>query len=200
MSRRTVAAGCLLLVMATGGLAQASEAIVVGKPAPNFHAQTFTGQKVSLADYRGEVLIVNYWATWCGPCRKELPLLDSYLRAQSAHGMRVLAVTDENSLPLGQLKPLSKMVSFDMAWRFSGPYDHPHVFPTNYVIDRNGVVRYAEAGAFDLDTLNRVIVPLLNAPPPPAPAPHPAAQAAAQAAATGEPVSESLWSEPPKLR
>ncbi len=165
MSRLFVAA-CLAVLFAAGST-RALEKIEVGKPAPNFQATTFNGQKVSLADYRGQVLIINYWATWCGPCRKEMPLLDSYLRQQGARGLKVLAVTDENSLPLSRLKPLSKVVALDMAWRFRGAYDAPREFPTNYVIGRDGVVRYSRAGAFDLDTLNSVIVPLLNQPPPP---------------------------------
>ena len=152
-----------LLIAAAASSATAAR-IVVGKPAPDFRAVTFDGQKVSLADFKGQVLIVNFWATWCAPCRHELPLLDAYLRFQQSHGLRILAVTDENSVPSSRLKPLAKMVAFQMAWRFSGPYDNPSAFPTNYVIDRHGVIRYAQAGAFDLDTLNTVLVPLLKEP------------------------------------
>src|SRR3954469_16245047 len=49
---------------------------VVGEPAPSFEVTYFDGTKVSLADLRGEVVILNFWATWCAPCREELPLLD----------------------------------------------------------------------------------------------------------------------------
>jgi thiol-disulfide isomerase/thioredoxin len=145
--------------------------IVVGKPAPDFHAVTLDGRKVSLADYKGQVLIINLWATWCAPCRQELPLLDSYERAQAKYGLAMIAVMTGGSAPDSALKPLAKILALPLASRFNGPYANPDKVPTNYVIDRAGVVRYAQAGAFDLDTLNDVLVPLLReAPPPEAPA------------------------------
>ncbi|HEY2049784.1 MAG TPA: TlpA disulfide reductase family protein [Caulobacteraceae bacterium] len=139
---------------------------VVGQTAPDFHAVTFQGQKVALADFKNEVLVLNFWATWCGPCRKELPLLDAYYRAQQRFGLKVLGVTLQEQIPVGDLAPLAKMVSFAMARHFSGPYGDGAEVPSNYVIDRAGVLRYAEAGAFTLPLLNSLLVPLLNEPPP----------------------------------
>jgi cytochrome c biogenesis protein CcmG, thiol:disulfide interchange protein DsbE len=139
---------------------------VVGQPAPDFHAVTFAGEKVALADFRNEVLILNFWATWCGPCREELPLLDAYYRAQQRFGLRVLGVTLQEQVPIQDLKPLASKVSFAMARHFWGPYGDGDAVPTNYVIDRAGVLRYAEAGAFTLPLLNSMLVPMLNEPPP----------------------------------
>jgi cytochrome c biogenesis protein CcmG/thiol:disulfide interchange protein DsbE len=143
---------------------------VVGKPAPEFSATLLDGRRVTLADFKGQVLIVNFWATWCAPCKKELPLLDTYFKVQRRHGLSVIAVTTEDSLPLSQLKPLAAALTIPMVRSFRGPYGTPDGYPTNYVIDRAGVVRYAAAGAFDLDTLNTLLVPLLREPPPEAPA------------------------------
>ncbi len=70
-------------------------------------------------------------------------------------------------MPLTKLKPLAKALTLKRAWRFSGPYDRPSAFPTNSIIDRKGIVRYAQAGAFDLDALNAVLGPLLREEPPP---------------------------------
>jgi thiol-disulfide isomerase/thioredoxin len=140
--------------------------IVVGKPAPDFHAVTLDGHKVSLADYKGQVLIINLWATWCGPCRAELPLLNGYEMVQGKYGLAILAVMTGGSAPDSALRPLAKLLSLPLASRFSGPYADPEKVPTNYVIDRAGIVRYAKAGAFDLDTLNDVLVPLLREAPP----------------------------------
>jgi cytochrome c biogenesis protein CcmG/thiol:disulfide interchange protein DsbE len=139
---------------------------VVGQPAPDFHAVTFDGRTVGLADFKDDVLILNFWATWCGPCRQELPLLDAYFRAQQRFGLKVLGVTLEEQAPVSELKPLASKVSFSMARHFSGPYGDPDGVPTNYVIDRAGVLRYARAGAFDLDLLNSLLVPMLREPPP----------------------------------
>lgn len=155
-----------LLAVAAALLAQGEPAFakdpVIDKPAPEFRATSFDGQKLSLADYKGQVLILNFWATWCTPCKEELPLLDTYFRIDAEAGLRVLAVTTEDSLPLDRLKPLSKKVSITMARQFRGDYGPIKAVPTNFIIDRAGVLRYAKAGALTLDDLNTLLVPLLS--------------------------------------
>jgi cytochrome c biogenesis protein CcmG/thiol:disulfide interchange protein DsbE len=153
---------------ATAGLPARANDLVINGPAPDFSARTFDGRDVSLADYRGQVIIINFWATWCGPCKVELPLLNSYYQLADQHGyeLKILAVTTEDSLPLETLRPLAAKVSFDMARHFHGPYGVQKALPTNYVIDRSGILRYAQAGAFDLDSLNEVLIPLLQQPKP----------------------------------
>jgi cytochrome c biogenesis protein CcmG/thiol:disulfide interchange protein DsbE len=142
----------------------------VGQPAPPFEVTTFDGQKITLADLRGQVVIVNIWATWCVPCRNELPLLDAYEKIRGDAGLRVVAVTTEDSVPLSALKPLAAHLTMKLAPRMRSNYQILEGVPTNYVIDRAGVLRYAKAEAFDLDSLIALLVPLLNerAPPPPA--------------------------------
>ena len=81
----------------------------------------------------------------------------------------MFAVTTEDSLPLARLKALSAAMTMPMVRRLSGPYDVMDGVPTNYVIDRAGVLAYAKANAFNLDGLNDVLVPLLAAPDPAAP-------------------------------
>ena len=139
---------------------------VVGKPAPDFSAAMLDGRKISLKDYRGQVLVINFWATWCGPCKRELPLLDAYYKAQQQHGLRMIAVTTEDSLPLSQLQPLAKVLAIPMVRYMRGTYGVMDGVPTNYVIDRAGVVRYAKADAFSLDALNTLLAPLLQEPAP----------------------------------
>jgi thiol-disulfide isomerase/thioredoxin len=138
--------------------------LVVGKPAPDFKVITLDGKELTLADFKGQVLILNFWATWCGPCKRELPLLDAYYKAQQKFGLRVLAVTTQDSLPLSQLQPLAAVLTIPMVRRFRGPYSDPEAVPTNYVVDRQGVLRYAKAAAFSLDDLNSLLVPLLKEP------------------------------------
>lgn len=90
-------------------------------------------------------------------------MLDAYYRIQRQYGLEVVAVTTEDSVPLYRLKPLAAMVSFMMARRFRGDYGEVSAVPMNFVIDRSGILRYAKAGAFDLDSLNETLVPLLQA-------------------------------------
>jgi thiol-disulfide isomerase/thioredoxin len=160
--RRIAFATVFIAFIPTLGLAREP---VVGEPAPDFEVTTFDGRKLRLADFEDQVLVINFWATWCNPCKKELPLLDTYFAIQEPHGLRVVAVTTEDSAPLSSLKPLAAAVHFPMARSMRGPYHVMTGVPTNYIIDRRGILRYAKAGAFDLDALNGILVPLLREQP-----------------------------------
>ncbi len=143
-----------------------------GQKAPSFTITTFDKTRVRSEELRGQVVIVNYWATWCGPCKKELPGLDTYYRAHAKEGLRVFGVTTEGSVSERQLATLAAVLAFPLAHNLSGTgLGEMGGLPTNYVIDRAGVVRYAEVGAFDAQTLDEVVGPLLAEPaPPPSPA------------------------------
>ena len=165
MARYRLWFAAVLLAMAPESVA--ARAPHVGEAAPRFELTLIDGTKVSSDDLRGQVVVLNFWATWCGPCKQELPLLDTYYRLQKPHGLRVFAVATEDSLTERQLKPLFATMTIQSARRIKGPYADMQALPTNFVIDRAGVVRYAKAGAFDLDELNALLVPLLKEPAPP---------------------------------
>jgi peroxiredoxin len=162
---RRFAAGLALVLLALGSPASAHEP-KVGQPAPDFTLTLVNGQTVNLSDLRGEVVVINFWATWCVPCLHELPTLDAYYQIQKHFGLRVFAATTEDSVPERRLHALFDKLTIEPVHRLHGPYRPLNGVPTNFVIDRNGVVRYAKAGAFDLDTLNAVLVPLLQQPRP----------------------------------
>jgi len=180
--RPAIAAAVVAGLCALAGAASAAPK--VGQPAPDFTVTTFGGRTVKLADLKGDVVILNFWATWCGPCRAELPLLEAYFRTYGKYGFQVLAVATEDSIPEAKLRPLASKLTIPFVKRLKGPYHDVGALPTNYVIDRSGTIVYAKAAAFDIDALNALIIPLLNAPiprapppetPPPAPGPKPAA-------------------------
>ena len=141
-------------------------AVKEGQPAPPFTLRMIKGGTVSLDELRGTVIVLNFWATWCVPCRTELPTLDRYYELRKDAGLRVYAVTTEDSLKPYQLKKLFDVLHIEPVRSIKGPYDVlDGGVPTNIVIDRSGVVRYAKAGAFTLDSLNALLVPLLNEKP-----------------------------------
>ena len=153
---------CAVLMAASA----APAAVKVGERAPDFELTLIDGSKVRGSDLRGQVVVLNFWATWCGPCKIELPLLDTYYRLRKGNGLRVFAVATEDSLPVYKLKPLFAAMAIPSARRIKGSFAAMGALPTNYIIDRAGVVRYAKPGAFDLDDLNGLLIPLLRDPAP----------------------------------
>ena len=165
MTRRAaiLAAGSTLIT-----IRESKARATVGQPAPSFRGTTFDGEEITFDQLRGNVVILNFWATWCAPCRIEMPLLDGYLRAREQNGLRVLAVTtDANRLPRSFRAKLDGVTSMPLLRTFRGDYAPiGRAIPTNFIIDRPGIVRYAKAAAMDLDSLNEILVPLLNEPAP----------------------------------
>jgi cytochrome c biogenesis protein CcmG, thiol:disulfide interchange protein DsbE len=163
---RSAAALAVILSFAVIGASEARP--VVGAKAPRFGGTTVEGKAISLDDFHGDVVIVNFWATWCAPCRVELPLLDGYSRAREKNGLRVLAVTmDAGRVPLSAIRSVRERLSLPLLTQFRGDYGPiKNAISTNYVIDRAGIVRYAKEGKFDLEKLNAILVPLLNEPAP----------------------------------
>ena len=158
---------CAALALQMPSAAISASRLKVGKPSPDFELTLMDGSKIKLSQMRGQVVLVNFWATWCVPCRTELPLLDAYYRRMQKYGLRAFAVTTEDSVPARQLKPLFAVMAMPAAKRVKGgALGDVEAVPTNYVIDRAGVVRYADAGAFELEDLNALIVPLLKEDPP----------------------------------
>ena len=167
IDRRRAVTGAIAAGAAT--LARPAAATpAIGKPAPGFTLWTFDHKKFTRADLLGNVVVLNYWATWCGPCRQELPLIDAYVRAYKKKfqrdDLKVFAVTIDNSVSDAELKPLAGALSFPLMSRLDS-FSYGEIngaVPSNYVIGRDGVLRYARAGSFTFDVLNEVLPPLLS--------------------------------------
>jgi thiol-disulfide isomerase/thioredoxin len=154
------------MLLALAGCYSGSRPPRIGTNAPDFTVQD-SDRTVTLSSLRGQVVVLNFWATWCAPCRVELPMLDRYLRTHADDDLKLFAVTTEGSVPNSKLKPLASVLSFPLATSISGhAYGPLDGVPTNYVIDRGGIVRYARAGAFSEDGFDEVVRPLLATPAP----------------------------------
>jgi len=154
----------LLLVLA----AAPAQAAKVGKPAPKFVIVTYEGEQVPFEALRGKVVILNYWATWCAPCRNEIPEIDRFVRRHREAPLAVYAITLDNNVPYTRLRFLGDTLKFPLVEKLkgSGYGAIKGAVPTNYVIDKAGVVRYAKAGAFTAASLEALVTPMLAEPAP----------------------------------
>jgi cytochrome c biogenesis protein CcmG, thiol:disulfide interchange protein DsbE len=133
-----------------------------GEPAPTFEVKLFDGTKTTLETYRGKVLVINYWATWCGPCKAEIPMMSRVHELAKSRGFEIVGVVTKDSVSAKQLTKLSAVLSYPLASDLKGKYGLVDgAVPTNYVIDRKGVLRYAKAGSFESKEFLELINPLL---------------------------------------
>jgi cytochrome c biogenesis protein CcmG/thiol:disulfide interchange protein DsbE len=138
---------------------------VVGQSAPAFDVFTFDWKKVHFKELQGRVVLLNFWASWCAPCRVELPEIDAYARRHAGAPLSIFAVRSDDEAPNSFFIDLAKRLAFPLVWHLDGNgYGAINgAVPTNYVIDRQGVVRYAKPGAFSVEGLEQVVTPLLTA-------------------------------------
>lgn len=117
--------------------------------APDFTLASGSGKNIKLSELRGEVVMVNFWASWCGPCREELPLLDVLYRQYRDYGFTLLGVNvDENRAAADKLLeqiPVSFPVLYDPTSAVSELYQ-VDAMPSTILIDRDGNLRYLHRG------------------------------------------------------
>jgi len=137
------------LVIATALLAAPVVAGVATGPAAEFQLPSRTGKLVSLRGLKGQVVLINFWATWCGPCRKEMPLLEQIQKKYAPLGFTMLGVNVEEDSRLMDtfLKdvPVSFPILLDPANGVSKLYD-VSAMPSTVIVDRKGNVRYIHQG------------------------------------------------------
>jgi cytochrome c biogenesis protein CcmG, thiol:disulfide interchange protein DsbE len=122
---------------------------LLGKPAPELRLPTVDGRVVSLEDLRGKVVIVDFWASWCGPCRQAFPALNALFEDYRARGFEVLAVNlDEKRKDADAFladRPRSMTVLFDPAGKSAKAFGLQGM-PSSFLIGRDGKVRQAHSG------------------------------------------------------
>ncbi|NOY61728.1 MAG: TlpA family protein disulfide reductase [Gammaproteobacteria bacterium] len=117
----------------------------IAGPAPDFSLKSRSGDNLKLSEFRGEVVMLNFWASWCGPCRQEMPLLEALYKRYQPMGFTLLGVNVEENpeAALAMLEdiPVSFPILFDNENRVSELYDLI-TMPTTVLIDRDGNKRY----------------------------------------------------------
>jgi peroxiredoxin len=136
-----------------------------GEPAPAFTLTSLEGSKVSLSDFRGKVVILDFWATWCPPCKREIPDFIVLQTKYGAQGLQILgvAVSDEESAVRKFVKDVGMNYPVVLGTpAVSSQYGGVESIPTTFVIDRDGKIRETFVGYRSVDTFEAVIGPLLG--------------------------------------
>ncbi|MBW4047958.1 MAG: TlpA family protein disulfide reductase [Proteobacteria bacterium] len=159
---------------AASGLAQSARAddLRVGAPAPPLVLHTLAGNSIATRDLLGQIVIVTFWASWCGPCLAELPLLSAYAQRHRAQGLAVLGFSLDAPDTLPAVRSMAATLSFPVGLlgsAYAGAYGRIWHIPVSFTIDRRG--RLADNGWQDRDPawtearLERVVTPLLTGVP-----------------------------------
>ena len=137
------------------------------KIAPEFEFKLVADESPrSLADYRGKVVVLNLWATWCPPCREEMPMLESIQQRYAKDGLVVVAVSDEPNEQQAKFVEFARMPfvkgRIDPGSRVAGLYIQPDVArPVTHIIDRNGILRETLIAGQSYESFERSIKPYL---------------------------------------
>lgn len=143
----------------------ASPAPVVGHPAPNFSLSALRGPAIALNSLRGNVVLLNFWATWCVPCRTEVPRLVSWY--QHFHRNRLIVVGIDRQEPQSDVQGFAARyhmtypIGIDSSGSILAQY-RVVPLPASFVLDASGVVRSVRYGALDDAYFTSAILPLLS--------------------------------------
>ena len=132
----------MIMAVSHGGAALA--AVELGQPAPALVAQELNGQEFNLANERGKVVIVNFWATWCPPCRKEMPALDAFYKRYHDEGLEMIGISADSRHDRSDVASIAQTISYPVAMlndAANNGFGDPDELPETWVIDRSGIVR-----------------------------------------------------------
>ncbi len=137
----------------------------VNFPLPEVQLTDLDGKPVALADYKGQVILYNAWATWCPPCKEEMPTLEAYYQAHQQEGFVIVAIEDGE--PVDEVAAFVKAYGLtfpvwpDLKWVATTAFK-TNTLPTSFVIDRSGTVRLTWTGAITRAILEEYVTPLIR--------------------------------------
>jgi len=161
MNRRLVTMGVLMaLVLAVAGCTPPAGSTQASPPAPPFTLREFNGSEVSLADFRGQTVVMNFWATWCVPCRQEMPMFEEVWKSEQGKGVTFLGVGVEDdeaqlssfmqSLHITYPAGLDRDSSIARSYNLAG-------MPTTLFISPNGELIHKWQGPIDRDHVEQFL-------------------------------------------
>jgi len=140
----------------------------VGAPAPAATLVTLDGQRIATTELHGQVVILTFWATWCSPCRDELPLLSDYLATHAAAGLRVLGFSLDTREEIAEVRRVAQSLRFPVGFLSdsSAPgYGRIWRLPVSFTIDRQGLLAAdgwkEKKPAWTRERLDQLVAPLL---------------------------------------
>jgi len=158
----------VLLLLLLGCEATHARSPTEGSPAPPVEAKLLDGSPFGPADYAGKVLVLNFWATWCAPCRAEMPALEAFYAKHRAEGLELIAISMDEPKEEAKVREVMRAYTFRAALgkdaKVKG-YGRVWRLPLTFVIDRRGVLRkdgwYGDPG-LDAALLEKTVTPLLS--------------------------------------
>jgi len=160
------AAALVLALRALPGFASGDGAAPrVGAAAPTLKVRTLDGQRVSLADLKGKVVLVNFWATWCPPCRAEMPGFEHVWRERQRDGFVVLGLSADDG-GSGQVAAFAgdRGITYPLAMASAGAkrdFGGVNALPQSFLLDKHGIVRRITTGEFEERLLRQDVNRLL---------------------------------------
>jgi peroxiredoxin len=139
----------------------------VGEEAPRLVVRDLEGSRFDLSALRGKVVIINVWATWCPPCREEMPLLDAFYSRFHSRGVELVGISVDHKRDRKDVLKVAESVHYPVAVLADADtngFGTPAVLPVTYVVDPEGVVRAVMTPAsvkLSEDALERAVAPLL---------------------------------------
>lgn len=143
--------------------------VIVGKPAPIIEAKLLDSSK-KVQTGSGKVTIINFWASWCAPCRAEMPAIQSYYDKHKSQGLEVLAISMDDPRDLADVRKIAQAFSFPIALKTDADFKglgRIWRMPSTFVVDRNGILRkngHEGTPTVDAESLEALVTPLLDKP------------------------------------